>query len=92
MWAYLPVGGVWSAVAVVEWYLALVVDRSFCLPMVRFENIECFVLKVHQMHAEEALTYPGSSPPNILINDQVVLSYRLPSATIAASFTEGIGI
>ncbi len=75
MWAYLPVGVVWSAVAVVEWYLALVVDRSFCLPMVRFENIECFVLKVHQMHAEEALTYPGSSPPNILINDQVVLSF-----------------
>ena len=70
-------GVVWSAVAVVEWYLALVVDRSFCLPMVRFENIECFVLKVHQMHAEEALTYPGSSPPNILINDQVVLSFSL---------------
>ncbi|HBQ0246809.1 TPA: hypothetical protein MNT87_005145, partial [Klebsiella pneumoniae] len=41
------------------------------------------------MHAEEALTYPGSSPPNILINDQVVLSYRFPSATIAASFTDG---
>ncbi|MDL4447690.1 hypothetical protein [Klebsiella michiganensis] len=41
------------------------------------------------MHAEEALTYPGSSPPNILINDQVVLSYRFPSATIAESFTDG---
>nr|DAY87000.1 MAG TPA: hypothetical protein [Caudoviricetes sp.] len=30
------------------------------------------------MHAEEALTYPGSAPPNILINDQVVFVVSLP--------------
>ncbi|EPG4544874.1 hypothetical protein OHH74_001595 [Klebsiella pneumoniae] len=29
------------------------------------------------MHTEEVLTYPGSSQPNILINDQVVLSFSL---------------
>lgn len=44
---YPPEWVVWSAAVVVDWYLLFEVDRSFCLPVIRVENIECFALKVH---------------------------------------------